>query len=251
MASELRLRLVEVAGLAAGPRQGDEGLLPLAERRAAVAAGAGGAETEGRCHGEHGVADRWADRHGLVAVPVVVPHSRLGSVLEDGHHVGHHLDMALDAGGQPQEGARRGRVGRGRGGSRSAACRPSRAARRGGPGRAASRSGCATWSRAPWSPGGSAAGGAPGCPWARSGSCRPRGRGGRRRRWGSRAGAGTTTRPSRPGPRGSCSRSPRGTRSRRSGESSPREPPGWFRSVTPAMLRTTGAGLPGPVVPDG
>ena len=110
---ELLLRLVDVGGAVAGPRQRDEGRLTLVQGRAAVAAGPDGAETDGRVHGEDGVADRGADRHGLVAVALVVPHPGLDPVLEDRDHVGHDLDVALDAGRQPQEGARRRGVARG------------------------------------------------------------------------------------------------------------------------------------------
>ena len=109
---ELGLRLVETGRRVTAPRQRGEGPLPLLQRRAAVAAGPDGAETEGGRHREHGVAGRRPDRHGLVAVPVVVPHAGLHSVLEDGHDVGHDLHMPLDAGGQPQQGPRGGGVAR-------------------------------------------------------------------------------------------------------------------------------------------
>ena len=107
---ELGLRRVEVGGRMAAPGQGGVGRLPLCQGRAAVAACPDGAETEGGRHGDHGVTDGWLDRHGLVAVPVVVPHAGLHPVLEDGHDVGHDLDVPLDAGGQPQQGPRGGGV---------------------------------------------------------------------------------------------------------------------------------------------
>ena len=109
---ELGLRLVENGGRVAAPRQGHEGRLPLLQRRAAVAAGTGGAQAQGGRHGDHRVAGRGADRHGLVAVPLVGPDAGLGPVLEDGHDVCYHLDVALDARRQPQEGARGGGVSR-------------------------------------------------------------------------------------------------------------------------------------------
>ena len=102
---ELLLGLVDVSGLVAGPGHRDEGRLPLLEGRAAVAAGADGTQTDGRRDGQHRVTDRRTHRHGLVAVSLVVPHSGLGPVLEHGHHIGDHLDVALDAGGQPQQGS--------------------------------------------------------------------------------------------------------------------------------------------------
>ena len=220
MASSWACASSRSAGAGRRPRQGDEGRLALVERGAAVAAGAGGAEAESRRHRQHRVADRWADRHGLVAVALVVPHAGLRPVLEDGHHVGHHLDVALDAGGQPQEGARWRRRRRGaavvgapiavRHGLHHEQVLHEQPAARGVP-RGLEHHG--PRDVAPLV-------GHLGARWARSGSCRPCGPGGRRRRWASPAGAGTTTRPSRPGPRDSCSRSPRGTRSRRWGESS-------------------------------
>ncbi len=217
---ELGLRVLHVDRPVAGPGQRDEGRLPLVQRRAAVAAGAGRAQAEAGGHGEHRVAGRWADRHDLVAVPVVVPHARLDSVFEDGHSVDLDLDVAFDAGGQSQEGARGGGVARRPAVVGSPCPVRHRLDRPRGPPPAASPSGCATWFRAPWSRGRSAGGAARGCRWARSGSCRPCGRAGRQRCWGNRAAAGTATRRSRPGPRDSCSRSPRGTHSRRSRESS-------------------------------
>ena len=85
---ELLLRLVEIGGAVAGPRQRDEGRLALLQRRAPVAAGPDGTEADGRRHGEHGVADRGSDRHGLVAVarrsptfPVWTPYSKTGTTL--------------------------------------------------------------------------------------------------------------------------------------------------------------------------
>ena len=107
---ELRLCLVQVGGLAAGPRQRDECALTLVQRRAPVAPGARRPEAEGRRHGELRVTGRRPARHDLVAVPFVVPRAGLGPVLEHGHGVDHHFDVALDARGQPQEGARGGGI---------------------------------------------------------------------------------------------------------------------------------------------
>ena len=212
---ELRLRLVQVGGLAAGPRQRDECALALVQRRASVAAGARRPEAEGRRDGELRVTGRRAAGHDFVAVPLVFPRAGLGPVLEHGHGVDHHFDVALDARGQPQEGAAGGGIAGGTPVVGAPGSRRPRAARPAGPARGATRSGCARSSRAPWSRVCSAAGAARGCSSARTGSCRRCGPGWRRRRWASPAGEGTTTRRSRPEPRGSCSRSPRGTRSRR------------------------------------
>jgi hypothetical protein len=98
------MRLVEIGGAVAGPRQRHEGRLALVQRGATVAAGPDCTEADGRVHGEHRVADRGADRHRLVAIAFVVPQPGLDPVLEDGDHIGHHLDVTLDAGGQAQEG---------------------------------------------------------------------------------------------------------------------------------------------------
>ena len=53
---ELLLRLAQVDGRVARPRQRDEGRLPLVQLRAAVAAGPGGTEPDGRGHSEDGIA---------------------------------------------------------------------------------------------------------------------------------------------------------------------------------------------------
>ena len=107
---ELLLRLVQVGGLAAGPRQRDKCALALVQGRAPVTPGARRPEAEGRRDGELRVTGRRAARHDLVAVPLVFPRAGLGPVLEHGHGVDHHFDVALDARGEPQEGARGGGI---------------------------------------------------------------------------------------------------------------------------------------------
>ncbi len=206
----------------ARPRQGDEGGLALLERRAAVAAGPDRAETDARRHAEHGVTGRRAHRHRLVAVAVVVPHPGL-----DRPYSKTGTTLTTTSTWPSMQVASRSRVPVGGGVAGGAAVVGSpcpvrrRAARRGGPGRAATPSGCARSSRAPWFRARSVDGAAPGCPLDRTGSCRPCGPGGRRRRSVSPGGGGRATRRSRPARRDSCSRSRRGIRSRRSGETSP------------------------------
>ena len=107
---ELALRLFEVRGLTASPGQGGKGGLAPVQGGAAVAAGGRRAQAEGGRQGEVRIAGRGAHGHGVVAVARVGPGPGLRAVLENGDGVGHHLDPALEAGGQAQQRARGGVV---------------------------------------------------------------------------------------------------------------------------------------------
>ena len=90
----------------AAPRECDEGGLTLRQGRAAVATGAGRARAAGSTSPRAtGSPDGGLHGHGAVTLAVVAPSRRDGPVLVDGHDVGQHLDPTVDAGGEPQQGA--------------------------------------------------------------------------------------------------------------------------------------------------
>jgi len=107
---QLLLRLFEGGGMVAPPGEGGEHGLTLLERRAAVTASTHRTQPDTRDQGERGISTGRPHGHRLVAVTVVGPGARLPAVVEDRHRVDDHLHPAFDAGGQAQEGARRGGV---------------------------------------------------------------------------------------------------------------------------------------------